>query len=272
MTVYIEYAFLQNLLLDGALIYLAAKATKTPVKWSRVLFSSLFGAVFAVVYPLLKLTQGLGFALKIAAGLLLCMLSFQRLSTKKSWGRFGLFASVFFALSFLFGGALLSVTQALFLNNIQSVITPLGFFLLSVFCVYLIRGLYKKRTLWRHIYPCKVIIGESATQALGFLDSGNAAEKNGVPVCFLSPETAYGLWGEKLLLSEGERGQVCDELQITTMTGVRKVRLYKGALEIEGKGKTIKIKEVYFAVSGNIISREYTMILHSRIFDEGEEV
>ena len=30
----------------------------------------------------------------------------------------------------------------------------------------------------------------------GFYDSGNSAEKNGLPVCFVRPDICYDLWGE----------------------------------------------------------------------------
>lgn len=272
MTVYIEYAFLQNFFLDGALIWLALKGTKTPVKGWRLFLASLIGAVFAIVYPLIKLPSGLGLILKLSVGLLLCLISFGRLKTKVERRRYALFVSLFFALSFLFGGALLSLTQGLSIKNMRSLVTPIGFAVLSIFCVALIRKMYKKSRLWRYIYTCKIISEGKSFSTLGFFDSGNAAEKNGIPVCFLSPETAYSLWGEGVLFADGKRGQVCDEMQITTMAGAKRIALYKGALEIEKRGKTRRIEEVYFAPSANMISKEYTILLHSRIFDEGEEV
>ena len=71
MTVYIEYAFLQNFFLDGALVWLSLKGSKTPVKGRRIALSALVGGVFAVLYPLLGLTKWLGLTLKISVGVLL---------------------------------------------------------------------------------------------------------------------------------------------------------------------------------------------------------
>lgn len=272
MTVYIEYAFLQNFLLDGVLLWLSYKGTKTPFKWGRYAFATLFGAVFAVVYPLLGLTSVLSFLLKISAGFFLCLLAFGNLRGKKEWGRYTLFSAIFFSLSFLFGGALNSITQGLSTNVIRKVVTPLGFLCLSLFCVYLFRRLYKKKAILRFIYECTVASNNKSITVLGFFDSGNAATKKGLPICFVSPEIIYELFGEEVLSTMRDRGQVCDEMCITTVSGGRKIYLYKGSLTIKKDKQRIKIKEVYFSPSANILSREYSMILHSRIFDEGEEL
>ena len=272
MTVYIEYAFLQNFFLDGALLWLALKGTKTPVKRWRLFLASLIGAFFAIVYPLIKLPSGLKLLLKLSVGFLLCLTAFGRLKTQGEKRKYALVVSLFFALSFLFGGALLSLTQGLSFEKIKTVVTPIGFAVLSFFCLVLIRKMYKKSKLWRYIYACKIVSEGKSVSTLGFFDSGNVAEKDGIPVCFISPETAYSLWGESMLLFKEERGQVCDEMQITTMAGVKKITLYKGILEIEEKGRIRMVKEVYFAPSANMISKEYTLLLHSRIFEEGEEI
>ena len=160
MTVYIEYAFLQNFFLDGLLVWLSLKGSKTPIKRRRIAVSALFGAVFAVVYPLLGLSEGLGLVLKLAAGILLCMLAFGRLKSKREWGRFGVFTAVFFAWSFAFGGAIFSGAQFFSGEWIKTLLTPLCFVFLSAASLLLFQKLYKKRTLWRHIYECQIFSGE----------------------------------------------------------------------------------------------------------------
>ena len=272
MTVYIEYAFLQNFFLDGVLLWLTSKATKTPITRWKLLVSSLFGGIFAVVYPLLRLPTILGLLLKISAGCFLCLLVFGRLQGKKEWGRYALFTSLFFLLSFLYGGALSSITQGNTIKHVKTLVTPLGFLLLTVFCTCAFKKLYIRSTILRKVYTCEMISGEKRIKAQGFYDSGNVATKGGIPVCFLSPEIGYELWGEKLLFAMEERGQVCDEMCITTMAGTKKVPLYKGALRIETKEGVREINEVFFALSANIVSREYKLILHSRIFEIGEGI
>ena len=262
---------MQNLLLDGILLWLSYKGTKTPFRRGRYAFSTVFGGVFAVVYPLLRLPNCLGILLKLSAGCLLCLLAVGNVRGRKGLGKYILFTAIFFSLSFLFGGALNSISHAFSINVMREVVTPLGFLLLSIFCIYLFKKLYKKGKAWRFLYECEVANRDKSAKVIGFFDSGNTATKGGIPVCFVSPEIVYALWGEEILLSEKGRGQVCDEMCITTLSSEKKMLLYKGVLTIK-TDEGIKTKEVYFSPSANIVSREYTMILHSRIFDEGEEV
>ena len=177
MTVYIEYAFLQNLLLDGVLLWLSYKGTKTSFRWGRWSLACLFGAVFAVVYPQLRLPSFLGTVLKISAGFFLCLLAFGKVKGKREWGRYALFSGSFFSLSFLFGGALNGVAQGFSLDVMRAVVTPLGFLALAIFCSYLFKRLYKKRTVWQYVYECEIASGDKRAQARGFFDSGNTATK-----------------------------------------------------------------------------------------------
>jgi hypothetical protein len=224
------------------------------------------GALFAVLYPLMQLSLSLGFLLKFSTGLLLCILAYGDLKRKKDWEKYFLFTALFFSLSFLFGGALSAITQGK-LPRLKTLVTPLGFLCLATFCAYLFYILYKRSSILQLVYDCVITSGEKSVTAQGFFDSGNRVSKGGVPVCFLSPELVYELWGYKF-----DGGYVCDEMAITTVTGVKKAVLYKGSLQIKMGKKTRTLHEVYFSPSVNMISREYTVLLHSRIFEEGEDL
>ena len=58
MEVYVEYAILENLLVDGALLYLAQTAAGQAVNLPRLLLASVLGAVFAVLCLLAAFTLG----------------------------------------------------------------------------------------------------------------------------------------------------------------------------------------------------------------------
>ncbi len=263
MTVYIEYAFLENFLLDGVLLWLSLRASRTPFSFLRLFFAATVGGVFAVLFPLVKLPSSFSLLLKIAVGLFMCMLLHKRLRTKKDWGRYALNAVLFFTLTFAFGGALYG-------NGVSYPWIAVGFLSLSVVALILVEKLYKRKAIYQNVYDCRISIQGKSLRAQGFLDSGNLATKNGIPVCFLSTDALYDLYGQALL--ENERGeQVCDEIQIDTMSGRKTLPLYKGTLWIKN-GKASREKEVYFAPSTNMITREYKVLLHSRILEEGEEV
>ncbi len=254
MVVYIEYAFAENFLIDYALLYLSLKASKTEIKVKKLLLSAFIGAVFALVFPLLALPQFLAFLLKFSVGALLCVIAFGRIKNKKDGGRYALTAVCFFCFTAFFGGALIAL-------GIDGAFACLGVAIGSVFCLIGIKKFYRKRAREKFIYDCKIAYQQREIRVSAFYDSGNFACFQGAPVCFVSPEIAFEFY-------EADGAEAQAETAITTMSGVKKVRLYQGALEIEEKGKVFRAEKVYFAVSVNMLSREYKLLLHSRIFEE----
>lgn len=262
MTVYIEYAFLENFFFDGVLLSLALASSRSELKWGRILLSSLVGTAFALVYPFLALPSLLLSLLKFSVGALLCLLALGRIKTKKERGRYALTTTFFFIFSFAFGGTLLGVSGKFSRHKPFWVL--LGFTALAVCALVFVRKLYQRRALYAFIYDCRITSEEKTVTALGFYDSGNTATKNGVPVCFLSPDLIYELFSEEIL---GNTGQVCDEMSITTLTGEKKTLLYRGEVQIKTAQGIHTVKEVYFAPSANMIAREYKILLNARIFE-----
>ncbi len=249
MVVYVELAFLENFCIDFLLLLLTAIAMKaSPTLW-RLLLSAAIGAAFAVLYPLLSLSSLLLNSLKFAVGALLPLPVVGR--GKWGWG------IVFFLLfTFLFGGALSAIPSVP-----PWVRFPL-FLALAFLSAVLVARLYRRRARLQYIYDCVAFFGEKRVAVRGFLDSGNFASNRGIPVCFLAVELLYELVGEQMLFEGREGGQVCDEMQIFTQAGAKKIPLYLGEIEVEGSGEK---KEVYFAPAANRIGREYKIVLHSRL-------
>lgn len=259
MEIYIEYAFLENFFFDGVLLCLALYAAKIKIKWWKVGSSATLGGAFALLFPFLRLPDFLTSTLKIAVGGLLVLLTVDGMKTKKERGRCLLTCIFFYLFSFGFGGTLLAVYGGE--ARVESWLVFLGFAILAFLSVWLVRKFYAHRTVAKRVFPCRLFHGEKSVETQAFLDSGNLAQKDGVPVCFLSPDVFYELYGEEIL--EG-RGQVCDEIAIATFAGEKTVRLYRGEIEIE------KIKRgVYFSPSKNMIGREYKASLN---FGEDYEI
>lgn len=266
MTVYIEYAFLENFLFDGALLFLAFTAARAPMKWWRICLSAFCGAIFALLFPLLKLPTPLLVLLKIAVGLLLCLLATQRLKTKKEWGRYALSCVLFFVFTFAFGGALTGIAGRF--AKVNSLFVVIGFAILTVISLILIGVLYKKKAVHKYVYPCEILYKQRSVDVLGYLDSGNLAAKNGLPVCFLSADVFYDLFGEELLFEKEERGgQVRDEMTVHTVSGAKTLVLFKAVIKVKQAGKKTTKKDTYFAIGQNIISREYKLLLNASIVE-----
>ena len=152
MTVYIEYALLENFLIDGMLLYLAFRAAKAPFKWKKLCFSAFFGAAFALLFPLLSLPFWGAYCLKFAVGFLLCLLAFPPIKNKNDVGRYALTCALFFLLSFAFAGVIFAIFGSFSLsgNGYQVEQTPVVFVLCSalaflILIINLVRKIYKKQ-------------------------------------------------------------------------------------------------------------------------------
>ena len=278
MTVYVEYALLQNFFFDAALLTLALTATKRPCVAWRIAFSAGIGAGFALVFPLLHLPNVCALLLKISVGILLCLLSFGRIQGRKHWKLFALTCAVFFALTFAIGGGILGLFSGgmtISEDKFYAMSTPAVPWILCLFSVFylllavLIKGIYHRRAIRKNIYACVVRMGEKRIKTDGFFDSGNRACKLGIPVCFLSVDLLFDLVGDRLFLAE-DKGQVCDEMQIMTVNGVKTAKLYRGKLEVLDGGKRQK-KEVYFSPLANMIAREYKLLINAGVFEERDD-
>ena len=271
MEIYIEYAWLENFLYDGVLLWLAFTAAKVKTRLWKVMLSAAIGAAFALLFPFINLPSFIKMAVKLSVGCLLCLIPYGRLKNKWQWGKYALVSTLFFAFSFGFGGTLLAFYGPLSMSEaqekeIESVWVFLGFFFLTGLALCLVKKLYKRKNIQCQLYVCRLSIGEKYIQTEGFFDSGNLARKNGKPVCFVSPVLLYDLYGASWL---EEGGQVCDEMTISTLTGERKVPLYAGEIAVETDGGKC-VSQVYFAPSKNMIKREYTVLLNARLLDETE--
>ena len=262
MTVYIEYAFLENFLLDGVLLVLAVTAARLQIRWWRICLSASCGATFAIVYPFLRLPTGLDTLLKLAIGGVLCFLVYGRIQSRKDWGRYALTCTLFFVVSFSFGGALVACSYGNTLQKAPILAVFTAFAVLGCIALLLIKKLYKRRKIYAYTYACEVTGLGKTVRAQGFLDSGNTAEKNGLLVCFLVPNLFYELYGDSLF-TQG----ATEQIRVVTMSGERSFALCKGKLFVcLERGKRIE-KEVYFASGGNMIAREYEILLNAGVLE-----
>lgn len=272
MVVYVEYAFLENLLFDFTLLCMSSLLCRRKILWWKTLISACVGGVFAVIYPLILLPQILLIFLKISVGFLLCFIAFPRIKSKKDLPMYALNTAIFFFLTFLYGGALIALFSQIFPQKTPIFLVVIGFAALSIFTIMLARAIYRKRQVFRYVYHCEILYKQRKFAVLGYLDSGNLASKNGVPVCFLSPDVFYDVFGLEILGgTEQEKtkrgGQVCDEMEILTMSGRKRVQLFKADVQVKiSQNKKIQT-QAYFCPSNNMINREYKLLLNANIFN-----
>ncbi len=261
MEIYIEYAFLENFFVDGTLLFLSLVASKQKIVWRKLLFSAFLGAAFAVAFPLLPLPTVFMQILKFAAPLLFCAVAVKK---GKGRGRYALTVLLFYAFSFAFAGLLTGVLGAFeieyFTLEYGGIVTsiPIGaltcaLVLFASLCFYGVSRLYRLKAAHEHILFCEVQAEKGCVSALGYLDTGNTAQYQGLPVCFITPDLFYDLFGLDV---------TCEKTVIRTLTGEKTVSVFKALRVKVGRGKKERVLEgVYLSPSAGLIGREYKLLL-----------
>ncbi len=265
MTVYIEYAFLENFMVDGTLLYGTFTLLKRQISYKKIVFSAALGGAFALIYPLLILPKFLLYLLKFFVGVLLVTVAAKG---KNGIGRYAMNAAVFLSVSFLFGGALTAIYDLFSVDldsgSYQIRRLPLGGLLSGCILLALIASkvakiLYKRVKFARFLCDCELTFGEKRIKLRGFLDSGNVASFQGSPVCFISPERFLELFCV---------GQVLDEMAVTTVGGEKKIKVLKlDEMKIYLGDEPNIIKSVYVSPSASLKLREYEVLLNSQLIN-----
>lgn len=261
MEIYVEYAILENLLLDGALLLLALLAARQKICVWRLCLAATVGAVFAIGFPLLPLPPWAALTLKFLVGALLCVIAVKKQNGR---GRYVLTMILFYAFSFCLGGGFMAVLEGLdveyYVMEGGGVATklPIGglfagltvFFTLSILGI---RKLYKRRRAVAHILPCEIVVGEKRVRIDGMVDTGNTACFEGHAVCFVTPDVLYTLFGAE---------QPKERMTVRTVSGEKSVGLYPvDGVKILQKGREILLKNAYLSPAVHMLGKEYKLLL-----------
>lgn len=200
MTVYIEYAFAENALLDGLLLYLALRCARLRVSGWRLALASAAGGAQSLLFPVFSLPVWLSYPVKFLGGALIAVIGCPSRRLKPHlW-----VCAAFFLLTFALGGLLAAVSSffgAEFAEGRGFLIgrTPVSFVLAAAFGFFfgmaaLVRFVHRRRAVARASVPC-VIEGRRTVHWDALYDSGNLLFFRGEPVSVLTPVAALALFG-----------------------------------------------------------------------------
>lgn len=258
MQVYIEYAFIENFLLDSMLLFLAFRCTKTRVRALPAVCAASFGAAFACVFALISVPYAAAFFIKVSAGALMCF--FARLKSPKvfftlsktekkaCFCAFLRFLCVFFLLSACLAGVFFAIDYTGAALKAWQI--PVCVFFVFA-CVAGAKRLFKAQKTARFIRRCELCADGKTrgVEAYGLIDSGNrAVAGDGAPICFISPELAFLLWDGRTETRD---------FTISTVSGTKKIKIFSGTLLIyeETQAHTINkryFRRVYFSPSAHV--------------------
>jgi hypothetical protein len=240
--------------MDYTLLYGAKVITKNCCSLKRIAFAATVGACFAILFPLTNLSGAIAIVIKIAAGLILCLIC----GKCKSFKGYIKFTLAFFTLTFVTGGMLLGIFS---LANI-SYQSGGGFLISSVpigiplFCLLIIVLIAKKiasKIISNHTkisVSCRIYAGQCFVKASGFYDSGNKVYYHGQPISIIPKELA-----EKIIDIEN----LTNFTNINTAAGSTKIPIFTAdKIEIDDGQKIIIKEKVKVGVASGISK----LILH----------
>ena len=261
MQVYIELAVIENFCMDFTLLYSAKVAVKNRAGVWRIALSASFGALFAVVFPLFKAGEVLAVILKIASGIVLCLIAAKWDGFKS----FIKFAGAFFIFSAVLAGVLLGLfnltgwsyeTGQGFLISSVPIGIPLFLSLLLIIGAKALANRLKKNH--KNSVICRIYAGQLLAEVKGFFDSGNKVYVKGSPVCVVPKE---------VLIKLSEKVRINESVKIHTVAGSRIIDVFTcDRMEVDFGESVKNYKDVKIGVSPQKINMA---VLHCDLLENG---
>ena len=240
MQVYVELALLENFCMDFTLLFCAKVVSKNRAHVFRLVIASIFGACFAVVFPLFNLPSWLSIIIKILSGLIICAIAGKFQSIKA----YIKLTALFLAFTALLGGALVGIFSLAGISYeadtgyiLSSV--PIGIPLFGALILIIVarKIAAKLKKVDRTEVSCTVYNGENKVSLNGFFDSGNKVYYLGQPVCVIPLIEAHKIIDEtriestvkihtvaeskKLKVFTADKLEICKGEKVTTFKGVK---------------------------------------------------
>lgn len=229
MQVYIEYAFIDNFIIDFLLIKISTKCAKIKTSFFKILIASFIGTVIAIALPLFNIDNFFILPIKITLGFLIIYIggSYVKLVD------YFISSFYFFIFTFLSGGAIIALFnlanidyESYFILNYNSFI-PIGITFLMVYLVtksliWLVEKLVKGLETETFRRKCEVYINNKKILADGFIDTGNKLYDNltGLPVIVASKTFI------KKLAEKGALPNTYRKLNIETVNGESTIKIF----------------------------------------------
>ena len=263
MTVYVEYVFIDNFVIDLLLFKTTFKITGKDVSRVRLIFCALLGACFTLFYPLITENIFIITASKILFGLFLTFCAAKFSSAKD----YAAFTAVFLGLTFFVGGIIIGAFSLFNLD--YSAEYSIGLMILPV-CIALsavkrlITFFYRKKDLTGLIVSVEIVCGDKAVRIKGFFDTGNGLYADFSPVIVVSKNAVAPL------LNFGFIKNV-KRISLATATGTNKKISFKpDAVVIYSGGEKNIFNNVRVCVVDKTFAG-YDAILHPALMEKENE-
>ena len=285
MTVYLEYAIIDNLVINTLLLWFTFRTVKQAAPKWKILLSAVAGTVFALVLPLVNValsgvTAGAGAAavmvlLKIFVGALMVFIV-----QHKSFVRYILFLLIFVAYTFALGGAIYGVTHAT--SALPKAVTsvPIGVFIgagtVFLWVLFkLIKFLNVRHSINNYLRDVIITYKDNKFKITSYLDTGNRLidPKSNAPVVIITMSLFLKMFPDvsvdRILLNKLCKENITDGHYINFSTVDRESKMFvfrPSAFEVVDK-RTKKNCDVRLGVSmkGFKDAVKYDALLNARL-------
>lgn len=254
MIVYVEYVFIDNFVIDMLIFKLSFALANIYCARGRLVLCSFLGAVFALLYPLITADRVIIAAVKILFGLILTLFTGKFRGAKQYLN----FTLTFFAVTFLFGGAVYGLYSVLGIDTSSEF--SVGFTILPVAAIYyaakrVVVYILRKKTVKDFYADAEIIFAGDAIKVRGFFDTGNGLFDGASPVIVANKAAI-------LPKISGGALKTAKSIGVNTLSGKsRKISLKPSAVVIYYKDK----RNIFYNVSVCLTDEKfdgYDVILH----------
>ena len=258
MTVYIEYLFINNLIINFILVKTSAIISRSKTTILSKGFSSLTGACFSIILP--KINNFLLPLIKLLIAMLLPIISIKYKNIKNYIFCFTTF--MFFI--FFIGGALSVIKE--FFNINQNSKFYLLIELIIVAIIMLFGYIYsvkinRNKKVYPYVYDCLINIGGNVYKTSGFIDTGNQSYYKETPIIFCDKNLSK-------IIEKDTVNHITYMSNITTIAGKTDLKIIKNAnlLIYYGKDRHIH-KNVVLGLTNRKL--KYDLFLNPDVINGG---
>lgn len=180
MEIIVEYALLDNLVIDSVIISLVYKLKKDKICFWRMFVASLFGSICAILMPLLECPNWMIVLVKMFVGVGMVLIAFKTTSFKKFILDYFLFMSSTFVLGGIGSAVLFLFFGEIKIGNGFAISSP---FPMSVIYIAMlswvvlfssaIKYFYKRKNKFQYVYDIEIENAGKVIEIKAYLDSGN---------------------------------------------------------------------------------------------------
>ena len=200
ITIYIDIIILENLIMNYIILYATALISKAKVNKTRLIISSLIGAIYAITEYISKFSIYANFFVKIILSIIMVFIAFNPQNVKQMWKEL-LF---FYLTTFTFGGVSTYLISLIKPQRIGENILKIVFLGAIIgFTIVTISFKFAKNKITKKDMICKIKIKLNGKEKIldTMVDTGNMLKEpiTGTPVAVVEKNSLYELMPKEIL-------------------------------------------------------------------------